>query len=320
MRLTCLILPAILLSALFVAAAPAAAADTLELKDGRMVEGMLIPDTDPKLGKGYYVVSRFGPTFIPATKIKARHKGKPVDEQIKGFLAKLEPKDIKNRVALAGWMKKIGRDEEARSLCEQILEWAPENPAAHKLLGHVRHKGAWVTPDAAKRAEGFEKHGDTWYTPQEWKNVAEAGKKKAAAAEEAAAAKRLKAEVNQAVRLALSPDPAVRSRGKARLKALEKEFDSAALRKLIAGLDDYIKRIDDLRRAAANAAANVQAAGGMVMGEIRATLSRLKRPIKIFETNLAAGPVGSNAPVKIQLPELEVIRVRTAFGVPAVVK
>ncbi len=300
--------------------APIARADTLELKDGRMVEGMLIPDTDPKLGRGFYVVSRFGPTFIPASRIKARHVGKPVDEQIKAFLAKLQPRDVKNRVRLATWMKGIGREEEARALATQILVWAPENAAAHGLLGHVRYKGRWVTPEAAKRAEGYEKHGDTWYTPQEWKNVANADKAKAAALEKAAAAKRLRREVNQAVRLALSPDPAVRARGKARLKALEKEFDSAALHKLVAGLDDYIKRVDDLRRKAAAAAANVSADGGMVMGEIRATLSRLKRPIQTFETNLSAGPVGANAPVKIQLPELEVIKVRTGFAVPAVVK
>jgi len=56
------------------------------------------------------------------------------------------------------------------------------------------------------------------------------------------------------------------------------------------------------------------------MGEIRATFSKLKRPIPIFQTNLAAGPVGANAPVSIQLPELEVIRVNTTIGMPALVR
>ena len=56
------------------------------------------------------------------------------------------------------------------------------------------------------------------------------------------------------------------------------------------------------------------------MGEIRATLSKLKRPIRVFETSLASGPVGANAPVSIQLPELEVIRVMTTMAVPALVK
>jgi hypothetical protein len=217
-------------------------------------------------------------------------------------------------------MKDVGRVEEARELATQILEWQPENAGAHAFLGHVRYKGKWMSPAAAKRADGYEKHGEKWYTPEEWKNLANAEKDKAAEAEKAAAQKRLRAEVNQAVRLALSPDPAVRSRGKARLAALEKQVDSKRLRKLIAGVDDYIKTIDDLRAKAAFASANLSTEGGMVMGEIRATLSKLKRPIPQFQTNLAAGPVGANAPVTLMLPELEVIKVRTLMAMPATVK
>jgi hypothetical protein len=49
-------------------------------------------------------------------------------------------------------------------------------------------------------------------------------------------------------------------------------------------------------------------------------MSKLKRPIQVFETSLASGPLGGSAPVKIQLPELEVIRVRTTVGIPVVVR
>ena len=184
----------------------------------------------------------------------------------------------------------------------------------------MRYKGKWMTYDAKQRAEGLEKHGDTWYTPEEWKNLAAAEQGAAAAAEQAAAEKRLREEVNQAVRLVLSPDPAVGARGKARLQGLEKEFDSAALRKLLAGLDDDLANLDELRRQAADAAANVTTEGGMVMGEIRATMSKLKRPIPVFQTNLSAGPVGANAPVSLMLPELEVVRVRTIMSMPATIR
>jgi hypothetical protein len=222
-------------------AAPAASADTIELKDGRVVEGMLIPDPDAKAGSkpdGFYVLSRFGPTFVKKADVKSHVKAKPVDVQIKEYLAALQPRDVKNRARLADWMKAVGREEEARELARQILEWQPENAKSHGILGHVRHKGRWRTPDEAKRADGFEKHGETWYTPTEWTNLAAAKKEAAAAAEAAAAQKFIKSEANKAVRLILSPDPAVRSRGKARLEALAKEFDSERLRKLLAGLDD----------------------------------------------------------------------------------
>lgn len=311
-RASCLTLCA-LLGALILAA-PAARADTLELTDGRLVEGLVIPGDG-----GYYVVSRYGPTFVKAADVKARTQAKPVDQQIKEHLAKLDPKDAAGRARLAEWMKKIGREEEARALAEQVLEWDPENALAHGVLGHIRHRGAWRTFDEAQRLEGYEKHGERWYTPEEWKIVSSAEKDKAEALEKAAAEQRLNRAVNEAVRLSLSPDPAVRARGKARLQALARELDSERVKKLVAGIDDYIQQVDELRRQAAAAATNVRTAGGMMMGEIRATLSKLKRPIPIFETPLASGPIGANAPVRIMLPELEVIRVRTTMMMPATV-
>jgi len=315
------VVPALALLVLLIAS-PAALADTIELQDGRVVEGMIIPDKHPEHGPGVYVVSRFGPTFIKKADIKARHAGKPVDEQIKAYLAKLAPKDVKNRLRLADWMLRLGRAEEGRALLGQILEWEPENPDAHKALGHVRYRGRWITPDEAQRARGLEKHGDTWYTPQEWKNLATADKRKAEEAAKAAAARARQTEVNMAVRLALSPDPAVRSRGKARLQALgkEKAFDAQKIEKLITDIDAYLQTIEELRRKAAGVGGGVGVTGGgMVMGEVRATFSKLKRPIPVFQTNLAAGPVGANAPVSIQLPELEVIRVNTTMAIPAIV-
>ena len=318
----------IALASVALLAAPAAFADTIELKDGRIVEGMIVPDKHPEHGAGVYVISRFGPTFIKQADIKARHKGKAVDEQIKDYIAALDKrakegkKDITNRLRLADWMLQLGRAEEGRELLAQILEWEPENPDAHKLLGHVRYRGRWITHDEAQRKRGLEKHGDTWYTPQEWQNLATADKRKAEEAAKAAAERARQAELNKAVRLALSPDPAVRARGKARLLAMgkEKEYDAKKIEKLVADIDNYLQTIDELRRKAASVGGPVGVtSGGMVMGEIRATFAKLKRPIPVFQTNLASGPIGANAPVSIQLPELEVIRVNTTMAIPALV-
>lgn len=313
---------AVLALAALALAAPTARADTIELADGRVVEGLVIPDKHPEHGAGVYVVSRFGPTFIKKADIKAQRKSKPVDEQIQDYLAKLKPKDTANRLRLAEWMMQIGRAEEGRELVAQILDWEPESPKAHKLLGHVRYRGRWITPDEAQRARGLEKHGDKWYTPQEWQNLATADKRKAEEAERVAAGRARQQALNQAVRLALSPDPAVRSRGRARLEAMgkEKAYDAKKVAKLLAGIDEYLQNLADLRRKAAAAAGAVGVtSGGMVMGEIRATYSKLKRPIPVFQTNLSSGPIGANAPVSLQLPELEVIRVNTTMAIPALV-
>ena len=311
MRQTTILLAALVACLL---TASGAAADTLELTDGRIVEGAVY-----EVDGGFYVLSRYGPSFLKADQVRARTKAKPVDQQIREHLAKLEPDDAENRALLAEWLQKIGRTDEAHAMAQAVLELDPESSLAHKVLGHVRHKGLWKSPDQAKRDDGFEKHGDSWYTPAEWQKVSQGEKQRVAAVEKELAAKARTREVNRLFRLVMSPDPALRSRARSRLEALAKEMQSKDLDKMVAGLDAYLKDLDDLREKASAASASA-GAEGMVMGEIRATLSRLKRPIEVFETSLASGPIGANAPVKIQIPELEVIRVRTTGIIPAVVR
>ena len=50
--------------------------------------------------------------------------------------------------------------------------------------------------------------------------------------------------------------------------------------------------------------------------ELRPTVAVLTRPIATFSTSLASGPIGANAPVVIQIPELRVSRVRTTVSLP----
>jgi hypothetical protein len=314
-------LPLLLLPTLLLAAG-AAAADTLELKDGRIVEGVVLPGDG-----GLWVLSRFGPSFLEADLVKTHTKGPSVDVQVRQQLAQLDPDDTRNRARLARWLFDLGREEEARQIAEAVVERDPEDAVAREVLGHVRHRGGWMTPDEAKRAEGYEKHGDRWYTPQEWKNLAEADKAQAAEAEKRAEQERIGREVNRLLALLMSPDPLVRDRARARLESMAKEMPDGGKRlcEVVAAVDDYVRQVEAAREQAVSAAdgglgASVISESGLVMGEIRATFSRLKRPIPIFETSLASGPVGANAPVRIQLPELEVIKVRTTGIIPAVVK
>ena len=93
-----------------------------------------------------------------------------MDVQIREHVASLAPDDAENRALLARWLVDLGREEEGRAMAAAVLELDPESAVAHEVLGHVRHQGVWRTPDEAKRAEGLEKHGDRWYTPQEWAN------------------------------------------------------------------------------------------------------------------------------------------------------
>ena len=313
MRLSRLPLCALIVTALLTCLASPAASDILELKDGRLVEGVVLKDGDT-----YFVTDRYGAVELAAADVKEHIKGKSVDQMVKEHVAKLKDDDVDGRLALAQWLEKVGRKEEAKELGAAVLELDPENEAAHKLFGHVRHRGAWVTPEAAKRAEGYELHGGKWYTPAEWKQLADAERKKASEAEAAAAKKKIQRDVNAAVRLMMSPDPKVRERGRMKLLGLAREHQSDELQALADRVAEHVQQVEELRKKAIAASSLAPSARGTVMGEIRATMSKLKRPIEVFETSLASNIGGGS--VKIQLPELEVVSVRTTGIIPAVVR
>lgn len=308
-----LLAPLVLIST-FLLACPPAKADVLELEDGRLVEGVVV-----QVGDAYHVQSRFGASTIPAARVRRHVKARPVDEQVREHLASLAPDDAENRALLARWLTGIGREEEGRAMATAVLELDPESAVAHEVLGHVRHEGLWCTPDEAKRADGLEKHGDRWYTSQEWANQGKSVREQALERERALEKERLQDDVNRAVRLMLSPDPELRKRGRTLLDGMAKEFDNASLAELARNVDAYVRKLDEAAAAAAMATGAAGASGsGVVLGDIRATMSKLKRPIETFSTSLASNIGG--APVKIQLPELEVIRVRTVAAIPVVVR
>jgi hypothetical protein len=298
---------AVLAAALLLAVgAGSAAADTLELSDGRVVEGSV-----EETAEGYRVRNRFGESTLTKAEVKTWSKGRTVDDLVRERLKTLPAGDAENRARLARWLVDLGRAEEGRALAEAALAVDAENATAHGVLGHERHGGRWMTPDEAMRAKGLELHGGKWMTPEEWKNVGEAAKKAAQDADEKALRRRQADEVSRLVKLMASPDTATRARSKKRLEDLATETGSDKLRTLASQVEQYVATADELDRAAAGGAE------GFVLSELRVTLSKLKRPITTFETTLGSNIAG--APVRIQLPELEVINLRTMVGLPAVV-
>ncbi len=292
--------------AAFLAAAPSALADRLVLQDGRLVEGLVT-----KEGDTYRVVSRFGAADVAAKDVKEWVRAKPVETEWRERSAALKPGDHAGRAGLARWLMEVGRDEEASATARAVLEDDPENAVAHGVLGHVRHGGAWMTPDEAKRRDGLILRGDRWYTPEEWALLDGASKEKADAAERAAGGKRVQAAVNEAVRLMLAPDAGLRAEGEKRLARIAEEQDSESLRGLGPQVKAYAAAYDQM------VASETAAESASVLTECRIQFAKLKRPIQQFSTSLASN-LGGGA-VVIQLPELEVIKVNTTVRIPAAV-
>jgi hypothetical protein len=284
-----------------VALASAARADRLVLSDGRIVEGSVVRDGDV-----YRVASRFGEAEIAVKDVRDWVKAKSLETEWRERSAKLAPDDHAGRADLAKWLFDSGREMEARALAEQVLALDPESAVAHAVLGHIRHSGAWMSPDDAKRAEGLVEHGGTWYTPEEWSNLDASAKGKAEDASRAAEGRRVAVLVNDATRLMLAPDPALRAEGKRRLEALARENKSDAIAKLVTQVKAYADAMDAYIAAESSAT---------VLAECRIQLARLKRPIQSFSTSLASNL--NSAPVVIQLPEVEIIKLNTTVGIPA---
>lgn len=291
-------------------AAPAAFADRLTLADGRTVEGLVRKDGDV-----YRVISRFGESSVPVADVKSVETGSPLEAAWRARAEKLAADDHEGRAALAAWLAGEGRADEARILAEAVVEADPENATAHRLLGHVRHRGAWMSPDEAKAADGLLRRGDEWFTPEAWARLDAEAKQKAEASETTRAGRAVSARANDAVRMMLSPDLVVRAQGAKRLEALAVETKSEALRALVPQVAAYAAAAD---RLVAAAGAPESGGAATVLSECRIQLAKLKRPIQSFRTGLASNAAGAN--VEIQLPEIEVIKVATTVAIPAGVK
>ncbi len=170
---TFLALPVLLLSVLL--AAPVARAHTVETVDGTIHEGKIIIDNDEKV----VIVTTFGDrVMIPRDQVKAvDDKTPPLREQL-AYRADLAKDDTKKLLDLHKWAKQKGFTEELVFILERILELNPKNGRAHKLLGHEKVDGTWMTPEekarhliemheAEKRAQGLVPYKDRWVTPEE---------------------------------------------------------------------------------------------------------------------------------------------------------
>jgi len=304
-----------LLTGSLAALAASARADRLTLSDGRVVEGAVTKD-----GETYRVASRFGEAEFAAKEVKTWVRAETIEAEWRRRAAALTEDDYAGRAALSKWLTDAGRVDEGAALAQAVVAGAPENALAHAVLGHVRHRGSWMSPDEARIADGLVRHGDTWYTPEEWDRLDREAKEKAGEADRTAESRRVNARVNEAVRLMLAPDKLLRAEGEKRLLAVAKETQSTSLETLATQVKAYAASTD--RLVAASQAVDAGGGGGggavgdhaSVLAECRIQLAKLKRPIQNFTTGLGGNLNG--ATVTVQLPELELIKVGTTVSIP----
>lgn len=155
--------------------APLAVAHTVETLDGTIHEGKIVIDTDEKV----VIVTTFGDrVVVKRDQIKAvDDRTPPLREQLK-YRADLAKDDVPRLWDLYKWAKKQGFKDELEFILDRIVELKPKSSKAHKLLGHEKVDGVWMTPeekerhvqelhDAEMRGKGLVPYEDRWVTPEE---------------------------------------------------------------------------------------------------------------------------------------------------------
>jgi len=153
----------------------AARAHEVKTKAGRVFEGAVVRQDDREV---VIETSFEGTQRVARDEVLYVDLGvPPLREQLKGRAAEAET--AKARWDLYNWAKKKGFEEQTlRYVLEGILDLAPEDKRARKLLGHEQVDGKWMSPEEKAahlarieeeqmRAKGLVRYEGEWVTPEE---------------------------------------------------------------------------------------------------------------------------------------------------------
>ncbi len=166
--------PILMLSFLVLAGSPARA-HTVETVDGTLFEGKILLEDEEQV----VILTTFdGRKAIPRAEVKAIDDSTPpLRDQLK-YRADRAKDSVADLWKLHKWAKTRGFQEELRYILMRIVELKPKDAKAHKLLGHEKVDGEWMTADEkeayllaqheeAMRAKGLVLHEGRWVTPEE---------------------------------------------------------------------------------------------------------------------------------------------------------
>ncbi|MFV1958687.1 MAG: hypothetical protein ACC662_04670 [Planctomycetota bacterium] len=157
------------------ASARRARADVVVTIDGTTYEGKVLVEDD----KEVVILTTFdGRKSIPRANVaKVDRSPPPLRDQLK-FRAERAKDSVKALWDLHKWAKQKGFEKELALILERIIELDPKSARAHKLLGHEKVDGVWMTPEErealerlkyeeAMRAKGLVPYQGRWVTPEE---------------------------------------------------------------------------------------------------------------------------------------------------------
>jgi hypothetical protein len=143
-------------------------ADFITLRNGGEVRGEFLGDSGPKArGETLSMRTLSGATVtVGRGEIETLGRRRLVVEEYESR-RRAVPDTVEAHWELADWCRQKSLPKEREGELRRVVELDPEHVAAHRALGHIRHKGRWGTQDEVMTARGFVKHKGKYVLPQE---------------------------------------------------------------------------------------------------------------------------------------------------------
>jgi hypothetical protein len=264
---------------------PAVRADEVHLRNGQVLEGRVVSQTDERL-----VLRRvYGEiTFSSSQVVKVVSSPSVFDEYDQRRRA-LKNGDIAQRLELAAWCKKEKLRREMRILAEEVVALDSGNLQARRLLGHRLVRGQWLPEASAMKKLGFVRRKGRWMSPQEVKAERAARHAKLRLV-------KLERRVNRLVGRVFSLSAKRSAKARDDLIALAKK---ERVKGLAAAARDLFRQADAWRQAVATARVDVRADTVSITG------------FRELSLGLA------NGSARVQLPSTRRTSIRTGVVAPA---
>jgi hypothetical protein len=136
-------------------------ADQVHLVGGTQLEGKAT-----RQGDKVVVEMESGQIVLSADSVERIERGQSTVQRYELAESKLQPGDVKARLALADFCRDHAMPARERALLRQVIELDADQPEARARLGYVRTPAGWVTHDEQMRARGFVRRDGQWLSQE----------------------------------------------------------------------------------------------------------------------------------------------------------
>jgi hypothetical protein len=141
--------------------ASSARADQVHLVGGSQLEGKAT-----RQGDKVVIETESGQIALSADSVERIERGQSPVQRYEALEGKLQPGDVKGRLALADFCRDNGMNAREKTLLREVIELDPEQAHARARLGYVKTPAGWITQDEQMRAQGYVRKDGQWVSPE----------------------------------------------------------------------------------------------------------------------------------------------------------